>query len=300
MWPEGLATDSSVQQILFFQFRTIQMMMKRVADAIFEANLKDAHPNDFLSIFCLGTREAPETPLLQPPAPETEDSSGQGSRPSRARSDMSSSSTASQSSRSSLASRASRISSNLVNSLTSLGSKPGSVDESILAHSRRHPVYQHAKLIIVDDEIVLTGSANINERSMSGFRDTELAVGMCQPSHAYREDLTGLEALPRGEVARFRKRLWAEHAVGPSATTFPDMLADPGSVECMRSLRAIAERNWEQYRATKATTMETHLLPYPYVVQKDGRMTSRTRHFPDTHGLVSGVPSNFIPNILAS
>ena len=34
-------------------------------------------------------------------------------------------------------------------------------------------------MMIVDDSYIIVGSANINERSMSGTRDTEMAVG-CQ------------------------------------------------------------------------------------------------------------------------
>lgn len=37
-------------------------------------------------------------------------------------------------------------------------------------------IYVHSKLLIVDDDIALIGSANINDRSMCGDRDSELAV----------------------------------------------------------------------------------------------------------------------------
>ncbi|CAD8051895.1 unnamed protein product [Paramecium primaurelia] len=37
-------------------------------------------------------------------------------------------------------------------------------------------IYIHSKLIIVDDEIALIGSANINDRSLLGNRDSELAI----------------------------------------------------------------------------------------------------------------------------
>ena len=40
-------------------------------------------------------------------------------------------------------------------------------------------VYNFSKMMIVDDSYIIVGSANINERSMSGTRDTEMAVG-CQ------------------------------------------------------------------------------------------------------------------------
>ena len=36
-------------------------------------------------------------------------------------------------------------------------------------------IYVHSKLMIVDDKYVICGSANINDRSMLGKRDSELA-----------------------------------------------------------------------------------------------------------------------------
>ena len=37
-------------------------------------------------------------------------------------------------------------------------------------------VYVHSKLLIVDDRKTLIGSANINDRSLCGNRDSELAM----------------------------------------------------------------------------------------------------------------------------
>ena len=45
----------------------------------------------------------------------------------------------------------------------------------------RQPVYVHSKMTIVDDEYILIGSANINQRSLSGERDSEIAMGGYQP-----------------------------------------------------------------------------------------------------------------------
>lgn len=39
-------------------------------------------------------------------------------------------------------------------------------------------IYVHSKLMIVDDKIVICGSANINDRSLIGKRDSEIAVIM--------------------------------------------------------------------------------------------------------------------------
>ena len=37
-------------------------------------------------------------------------------------------------------------------------------------------IYVHSKIMIVDDNITIIGSANINDRSMLGARDSEIAV----------------------------------------------------------------------------------------------------------------------------
>lgn len=105
--------------------------------------------------------------------------------------------------------------------------------------------------MIVDDEYVLLGSANVNQRSLDGSRDTEIAVGAAQAGHLLPDDhdqddadhghhgddggssksggLDGsggsggaaagsgkapprpLPPLPRGEVSAFRRALFKEH-----------------------------------------------------------------------------------------
>lgn len=37
-------------------------------------------------------------------------------------------------------------------------------------------IYVHSKLMIIDDQTVICGSANINDRSMVATRDSEIAV----------------------------------------------------------------------------------------------------------------------------
>lgn len=57
-------------------------------------------------------------------------------------------------------------------------------------------IYVHSKGMIVDDEFVIMGSANINQRSLEGTRDTEIAMGAYQPQHTWARKLSG----PRGQV----------------------------------------------------------------------------------------------------
>ena len=59
---------------------------------------------------------------------------------------------------------------------------------------------------IFDDEYILIGSANINQRSLGGNRDSEIAVGGYQPGKTIAE-----EENPRGDVHSFRMALWAAH-----------------------------------------------------------------------------------------
>jgi phosphatidylserine/phosphatidylglycerophosphate/cardiolipin synthase-like enzyme len=62
--------------------------------------------------------------------------------------------------------------------------------------NRRFMVYVHSKGMIVDDEYVIIGSANINQRSMEGIRDTEIAMGAYQPQYTWANKLSA----PRGQV----------------------------------------------------------------------------------------------------
>lgn len=50
--------------------------------------------------------------------------------------------------------------------------------------------------MIVDDEYVILGSANINQRSLEGTRDTEIAMGAYQPQYTWARKQTR----PRGQV----------------------------------------------------------------------------------------------------
>ena len=65
------------------------------------------------------------------------------------------------------------------------------------------PQFHHGLLlqtVMVDDEYIIVGSANINQRSQDGARDTELAMGSFQPA-----------LKDRGDVYGFRMSLWREH-----------------------------------------------------------------------------------------
>lgn len=303
MFPEGLASDAAVQKILLYQLRTFEMMMRKIADAIDEAGLEDAHPLDFLCFFCLGNREI-DGPAPKPAGANESSSSSDGDFETFKMRPRSDSFTTTASTDSSAAGKEqgsrSRLSSNLARRLSSRRRRPRTADEEQLNVSRRHPIYQHAKLFISDDEVVVTGSSNLNERSLSGVRDSEMAISAFQPEHTWSADPYEADKAPRGEVARFRRRLWAEHALGHHATHFPPELEDPGSIECMHEMQRIAQRNWADYTSESVVELQSHLLPYPYLVDSKGNVTAKVRDFPDTRGSVMGSQSAMIPDLLAS
>lgn len=71
-------------------------------------------------------------------------------------------------------------------------------------------IYVHSKLMIVDDRTAIIGSANINDRSMLGKRDSEVAVIITD--EAFDDGKMNGESFPTGHFAgKLRKSLFREH-----------------------------------------------------------------------------------------
>jgi phospholipase D1/2 len=51
-------------------------------------------------------------------------------------------------------------------------------------------VYVNSKGMIVDDEYIINGSANVNKRSMEGIRDTEIAMQAYQSQYTWTNKLS--------------------------------------------------------------------------------------------------------------
>ena len=71
-------------------------------------------------------------------------------------------------------------------------------------------IYVHSKLLIVDDQKVLIGSANINDRSMLGIRDSEFAVIMEEDLN-YESIMDGQKFSASKYAITLRKALMSEH-----------------------------------------------------------------------------------------
>ena len=238
MFPEGDPASGPSQEILFWQFRTMETMYKRIADAIKENGL-DSHPKDYLNFYCLAKRESPEE------IPEDLDEPEDGTL------------------------------------------------AKTLRDSMRHPIYVHSKMTLIDDEYILVGSANINQRSLGGNRDTEIAVGGYQPGHTVAE-----EENPRGSVHSFRMALWSAHFGG-----YDEAYLNPNSEDCMNKVRETSQEFWDLYTAEEAQHSDCHILPYPIQVDEDGNVTSLESPFdcfPDTSAPVLGQKTGYLPGKLTT
>ncbi|RHY30223.1 hypothetical protein DYB32_004505 [Aphanomyces invadans] len=128
-------------------------------------------------------------------------------------------------------------------------------------------VYVHSKIMIVDDSTCIIGSANINERSMSGDRDSEIAaviedvewvphVTLGTTAMVFVGDVTlcGLGGAAVGKFCHsFRMRLFDEH-FGPATTAQRGGVKmayreDPTSAAAWMALRQQAMANTNIYEA---------------------------------------------------
>lgn len=127
----------------------------------------------------------------------------------------------------------------------------------------------------MDDRYIIIGSANINQRSLDGERDTEIAIGCYQT-------LSGDETQQmNGDIRAFRLSLWYEHT-----GIIEDAFEEPHRLECVDKIRCIGEEMWKIYSGDEVVDMKgVHLVCYPLHVKEDGCLEdlATCSNFPDTH-----------------
>lgn len=167
---------------------------------------------------------------------------------------------------------------------------PSTEDELTLARTRRHQIYIHSKMMIVDDDVALIGTANINQRSMDGCRDSEIMMTSWQPEHLATE-----ESAPKGDIHAFRLHTWAS-ITGQMNEAF----RNPSGHACVRAMNQIAHENWQKYIADNTVDMESHLLPFP-LEYSDGEIKPRRGLkdgcFIDTKASVLGKKATLLPEL---
>ena len=104
-------------------------------------------------------------------------------------------------------------------------------------------IYIHSKLLIVDDQKVLIGSANINDRSMLGERDSEFAVVMEEDLN-YDSIMNNKEYEASEYAASLRKNLMSEHF---NIDINDKILEDPLNDKLWDLMKFKAEKNTSIY-----------------------------------------------------
>ncbi|GJI95431.1 hypothetical protein RugamoR57_21490 [Duganella caerulea] len=128
--------------------------------------------------------------------------------------------------------------------------------ETVGGKVRTEQIYVHSKLLIVDDRHILMGSANINDRSLSGKRDSEIAVMLldsAQEKKTLREQVTSVNPLAR----RLRVDLWRKHFaltgkgndIIKPATEMEALIEKPAADVTIQTIQSICSSNAEKYQA---------------------------------------------------
>ena len=235
LFPEGLPESAAMQEILYWQFRTMEMMYKSIKEVLISVG-SGAKVTDYLNFYCLGNREPG------------------GCTP-----------------------------------------EPGATRRQRVSQSCRHMVYVHSKFLVADDDYIILGSANINDRSMAGNRDTEIAIGAYQP---YQSRDKGVK-YPNGSVQAFRLSLWGEHL--NQGATVHNSLYYPESKECVDYINARATQAWREHAQDAPTQQICHMMKYPITVADDGSVAPVQDCFPDAPGAtIRGAESDTIPDFLTS
>lgn len=283
---EGLPADKAVMQILRYQYFTVAMVYRRIHEALKKHKLKDRSVTDYFSVFFLGNREAEETTRLEAER-KAQLSKEEKDFPSETIPQASSSDDSSKGNQEEAPNVAAPQPLTAQQADNEEGREFCEEDYEQVAHAaqkrRRFQIYVHSKLLIVDDAVAVIGSANINQRSFDGSRDTEIGVSMYEMARVATEKST-----PRGLIYGFRMSLWAEH-LGGSITDDedfdPSILQRPSSVECVRLIQTRAYKNWQYYVDDEHNeNVPGHLMTYPYKVDHDtGKVTTLENlvHFPD-------------------
>lgn len=114
-------------------------------------------------------------------------------------------------------------------------------------------IYVHSKLVIADDRVAVLGSANINDRSQLGDRDSELAVIVTDDAEV-KVKLDGLHAVDCGlAIHKLRRSLWEKHFGLKSrnrkaaSLSGADILDSPAAPATWKAIQGVAFDNAEAY-----------------------------------------------------
>ncbi|KAL5265424.1 hypothetical protein ACHWQZ_G006213 [Mnemiopsis leidyi] len=228
--PAGNPASSQIQEMLYWQSQTMDLMYKMIAKAISKKGPAGAKVTDYLNFYSLASK-------VTTAAGPYEDLSD--------------------------------------------------ANVPLAAKTKRGMINISGSVMVVDDEYILMSSGGVSQGSLSGRRNTELAIGAWQPNHT-QENLEDKPHL-QGKVHKFRLSLWTEHT-GTSNPSF----RRPHRIGCVREMNKIANENWKLLMSDNSATT-SHLIKYPLAIQQSGQIVSRkdAKFLPDTKARTLGRQMRF-------
>ena len=111
-------------------------------------------------------------------------------------------------------------------------------------------IYIHSKLMIVDDQKVIMGSANINDRSMTGERDSEFAVIFSDENENEEKNsiMNGNPYYASKFAKTLRLSLWREHLGLKNNDPNYTLIEDPLNDDVWKLINETAKNNTDIYR----------------------------------------------------
>jgi phospholipase D1/2 len=117
--------------------------------------------------------------------------------------------------------------------------------------NKRYMVYVHSKLMIIDDQFLILGSANLNERSLAGDRDAEICVYL-RPAEGKLKECQAI-------ISALRKQAWKDHL-----GKLPPNVDNPETKTCSSDLRTKGLANWIALSMNAALPDGSHIVKFPF------------------------------------
>lgn len=147
--------------------------------------------------------------------------------------------------------------------------------KELIKYAQRYPIYVHSKFMLVDDTYVINGSANINERSMMGIRDSEVAMLMGPMSH------TQIEC--RIQLRQFRYQIWEQYFGKDCLEKLGEDFENPQEERSVRIIQNRAKVNLVKFLndtlpentlrsedgSLGKTAMTGHIMAWPYMMDRE-------------------------------
>ncbi len=152
-----------------------------------------------------------------------------------------------------------------------------------ITNNKRYMIYVHSKYMMTDDRFAIIGSANLNERSLNGGRDSEIAVAIWPSNDAEATNVVK-------DCTKFRMDLLREH-LGPAFD--PDTLADLSSPAAIKHIRDAATENYRAFREGRFdASKHGHLCLWPQALIDNVPFTAADRSkAPEGDEFIPDMPS---------